>query len=228
MIFVDNKSNSVDVAAVTDNKSAAVSGESTMNIPSTISTNDADENCSENATTDDDKGNSDSEYVVVEQQDFSEVSECQGNDSQDRTKRVVKLKNKNKYEKLPAIVNSIVCDRELYQCKSCEKLFKFKSKLLQHEQSHEKEKPYGCLKCGKGYKFANSLRVHMLTHDNIRGFPCTLCSARLLTSSALHRHELTHSAKPQHHCARCGQSFTRKYNVVHHMSRCPRNVKCEK
>uniref|UniRef100_A0A7N9AJY8 Spalt-like transcription factor 1b n=1 Tax=Mastacembelus armatus TaxID=205130 RepID=A0A7N9AJY8_9TELE len=122
-------------------------------------------------------------------------------------------------------------------CDICGKNFACKSALDIHYRSHTKERPFPCAVCNRGFSTRGNLKQHMLTH-RARDFPSCLFepfsparglihsgSFSSLESQAVKRdvvplwgdccgHSQSSSAAPtlrtprQHHCNRCGKSFS--------------------
>ena len=58
------------------------------------------------------------------------------------------------------------CDRrpKSYPCTQCNKVFRFRSLLLNHQVSHSSERAHCCDLCGRSYKLAGDLKTHFLMH----------------------------------------------------------------
>jgi uncharacterized Zn-finger protein len=60
-----------------------------------------------------------------------------------------------------------------FKCKKCEKSFKLKNELNNHQaEAHGDLKPYICFKCKASFSKQNALRVHQKIHMGIRPYNC--------------------------------------------------------
>ncbi|KGL95283.1 Zinc finger protein 182, partial [Charadrius vociferus] len=55
-----------------------------------------------------------------------------------------------------------------YKCTECGKGFKESSRLLNHLQTHKKEKMFECVVCGKSFSRKANLVVHQRIHTGER------------------------------------------------------------
>lgn len=78
-------------------------------------------------------------------------------------------------------------------CHHCGKMFKIKSKLEAHAQSHLDEKVYkaSCHLCGKGFTAKTSLQEHERMHLNLKQFVCE-CGKAFNRKNGLIAHKKTH------------------------------------
>lgn len=80
------------------------------------------------------------------------------------------------------------------ECDICQKLFKTKSNLFDHKQSHNIHLIFECDTCDKKFKAKKNLQMHKKTHTATRDFICAHCQRGFKL-----RHHLTnHQIKCQH------------------------------
>ncbi|CRK98348.1 CLUMA_CG011708, isoform A [Clunio marinus] len=134
-----------------------------------------------------------------------------------------------------------------YQCETCFKTFKDKSKLRSHREIHTDERNIICPDCGKAFKTMNCLRNHKrlhvpdrtyyncdqcekkytqkiqlkkhieIVHMQRRDFVCTTCGASFGTNSVLKMHLLSHQDFRAECCDVCGFRFHTKAKLRRHM-----------
>lgn len=66
----------------------------------------------------------------------------------------------------PGSIKSKGSDLRLFKCLTCNKDFKQKSTLLQHERIHTDSRPYGCPECLKRFRQQSHLTQHLRIHAN--------------------------------------------------------------
>ena len=132
-----------------------------------------------------------------------------------------------------------------FECKICEKKFRFLSVLKKHEQIHSgvkpfkcnqcdykcsqsnalnyhkrihsAERPFGCDQCGKEFKYLGHLKVHKRIHTNERPFKCEQCDKKFSQSCSLKAHKQLHVKKKQFKCDyKCTQLSSIVYNKPIH------------
>uniref|UniRef100_A0A672NHQ0 C2H2-type domain-containing protein n=1 Tax=Sinocyclocheilus grahami TaxID=75366 RepID=A0A672NHQ0_SINGR len=67
----------------------------------------------------------------------------------------------------------------LYNCPVCDKQFKIKQNMLDHQTLHTGEKPYCCEICGAFYSCERYLKNHQKSHiEKTYEYLCELCDKR--------------------------------------------------
>ena len=102
-------------------------------------------------------------------------------------------------------------------CEICEKSFKTKEHLRQHQRSHTGEKPFLCISCGKAFTQQGNLIKHMRIHAGTKMFLCEVCSRPFMTKGALTEHSLIHSDEKQYQCEVCKKTFRHKHGYENHL-----------
>ncbi|XP_059483599.1 zinc finger protein 501-like [Neocloeon triangulifer] len=83
-------------------------------------------------------------------------------------------------------------DERPYICLTCNKAFKQKATLNQHERIHTGAKPYSCPECGKCFRQQSNLTQHLRIHVGECSFPCQYCQKNFKQRHLLGQHLLTH------------------------------------
>jgi len=79
-----------------------------------------------------------------------------------------------------------------YLCTVCDKRFKLKCRLRDHERSHTGDKPFHCTVCEKQFTTKAILVTHKMSHTGVMPYQCPTCSKYFATSSCLNDHKQTH------------------------------------
>ena len=102
---------------------------------------------------------------------FQQESQFQNHNCSSLYKEVEALKNNQ--EEQTEIVD-YQTETEVFQCNSCDKQFRRKKSLLNHDLSvHKNTKQFHCTICNKQFTDKNYLSTHIeIVHFNIRHFQC--------------------------------------------------------
>ena len=135
-----------------------------------------------------------------------------------------------------------------FQCQECGIKFMARSRLIKHQQKHNK--PYKCDQCSVGFTSESALYIHKVTgHTNKDGkYPCPECYKEYATRQSLanhmsynhpfggvrylpcsvcgmlckernlKKHEATHNTK-SHKCDQCPSAFKTKESLTQHKKR---------
>ena len=97
-----------------------------------------------------------------------------------------------------------------FKCRHCEKLFPFRSQMLQHQSTHEPAMCFHCAKenCTRSYSRASDLKLHIeQQHSASASFRCTHCDYVSKDIRNLRQHEWDHSEVHPYACSKCNKSF---------------------
>jgi KRAB domain-containing zinc finger protein len=101
-----------------------------------------------------------------------------------------------------------------FTCKTCNKGFSVRSRLLEHEMKHE-DKPVGiCCICGFEAKSFAGLRTHKNIHLK-NSYDCSVCDKKFYSKQGLTRHEILH--KGGHVCVTCTKIFPSDEKLQKHL-----------
>lgn len=94
-----------------------------------------------------------------------------------------------------------------FSCGSCEKVFRYKAKLIEHERTHSGEKPFPCPDCDKSFISRQRLRLHSTVHTGEKRYGCAECGKRFRLSQSLNIHRRIHTGETPYECGECGKRF---------------------
>ena len=67
--------------------------------------------------------------------------------------------------------------------------------MKRHENIHTNEKRYECKTCQKSFKFLQNLKRHEKIHNGDKKFECKTCGKKFIQSNELKSHEIKHISK---------------------------------
>ncbi|XP_054553341.1 zinc finger protein 586-like [Talpa occidentalis] len=126
------------------------------------------------------------------------------------------------YECWQACGNSTLSNQRIlkqakrYECKDCEKVYKWKSTLTRHQRTHTGERPYECKECHKSYYLRADLNVHQRSHNKEKPYQCNECGKKFTYKSYLKIHQKSHTEEKPYECEECGKIFYRKSGLINH------------
>ncbi|KAJ8411955.1 hypothetical protein AAFF_G00142220 [Aldrovandia affinis] len=94
-----------------------------------------------------------------------------------------------------------------FQCDLCYRTYITKGQLMDHRQSHQKERPFPCALCGKRFLSKSHFTEHQRVHTGERPFPCLQCDRSFTTQHNLKRHHIIHVKEDSYRCHTCGVLF---------------------
>ena len=110
-----------------------------------------------------------------------------------------------------------------FQCSTCQKAFKFRTHLINHEKTHTK--PYKCGQCDETFAEATKLASHeMNVHGEVIAssvtssalIKCCFCPKVFPARSQALLHERTHTKERPFQCSICSKRFAAKCNLTAH------------
>ena len=122
------------------------------------------------------------------------------------------------------------------KCSYCERTFRSKAGLRDHELTHLNKNPR-CDVCDKSFSNLQSLRDHLVVHVGKRNYKCPSCGKAYIHCRNLRRHMKCHSTAKQHprrpvqyspsgypQCRICTREFANEYNLKRHNEKQPESA----
>ena len=104
------------------------------------------------------------------------------------------------------------------KCDICEKLFKEKSQLSEHQRGvHGIDVRHRCTHCGKGFYSKSRFDSHMRCHLGIRPYPCGICNKAFGSKSGLDCHTRVHTGYCPYECQICKKKFKERTTYKLHL-----------
>ncbi len=104
-----------------------------------------------------------------------------------------------------------------FSCSWCEKKFRLKVGLSNHEKIHENVLKFPCDQCEASFRLKRSLASHLFRHRNLKPYKCGECQKGFLSSSSRDRHQSMHTNPRPFCCADCGKSYKDKNGLMRHV-----------
>ncbi|KAG0710083.1 Zinc finger protein 418 [Chionoecetes opilio] len=106
-----------------------------------------------------------------------------------------------------------------FSCDKCEKKFKSKAELINHQRIHrpsEERYTHCCEVCGKRFTQKANLDSHLRLHTGNRPFSCEFCGKCFSQRGNLEEHRRIHTGEKPFVCATCGVSYSRQGQLAMH------------
>ena len=118
--------------------------------------------------------------------------------------------------------SSEVFIKNRYKCETCSRLFSDESKLIDHQLTHNRKKPFECFHCGKSYSSKSKLAAHTRLHTGTNVHQCNICDKIFSYPSYLSEHMKSHNSKPvekkaSFECVQCNKTFHFAKSYKRHM-----------
>ena len=98
----------------------------------------------------------------------------------------------------------------------CDKKFKLKSLLKNHQKTHSDQRQYACDQCDKSFKTRSNLTTHQVVHDQESKFFCEECGQQFKHRTSLAAHIRWHKGEKEYKCPYCPKTFNQKGNLKEH------------
>ncbi|XP_054724501.1 zinc finger protein 454-like [Uloborus diversus] len=106
--------------------------------------------------------------------------------------------------------------RKIYECKDCDKTFKYERSWNYHLESWHKRK-FFCRYCFKYILGMIDYKKHLQTHKKEKRFTCHYCNKSLRHKSGLYDHLKIHLGQKPYACQYCEKAFRQSTNLRSHM-----------
>lgn len=93
-------------------------------------------------------------------------------------------------------------------CNYCGRGFMSRMMLEEHLSKHTKEERYICDVCGRKFTFQSTYWIHRKWHDNPYPYKCEFCNRMFRHSSLLAVHKRKHTGERPYKCPHCSLSFS--------------------
>ena len=104
-----------------------------------------------------------------------------------------------------------------FQCKICEKCFNIPNMLKHHHESVQKgDISFQCKLCNESLERTSEIINHQSSHNTDRPCKCKTCNRSFVRIHHLKSHEKTHTGEKPFQCETCNKFFTRSTNLKAH------------
>ena len=114
-------------------------------------------------------------------------------------------------------------ESEQFQCRTCEKRFRFESQLKSHRHMHHRTRYYSCASANCDWSFRHPGDLAVLARSHGKPFNCAHCSYSNTDIRNLDSHMRVHSRDAPFTCKMCGQKFVHSNQLVRHKPKCASN-----
>ena len=121
-----------------------------------------------------------------------------------------------KPSRLQAHINAFHKNIRKFNCDKCDKTFKTRIHLENHNLLHTGERPHKCEECGEHFRHKMSLVAHQRIHGDVRPYVCETCGKSFREPSTLKAHMRVHSGDKPYKCDLCDKSFTQRAGLNYH------------
>ena len=104
------------------------------------------------------------------------------------------------------------------QYKICNKKYKTKRLLKDHEFLHSDIKPFKCDLCPRAYYRQSCLKVHKAIHKGEKPFECNFCHERFILKTYLSGHLRKHTGERPYGCDQCDKAYKWKSHLRDHIA----------
>lgn len=128
------------------------------------------------------------------------------------------LIHSKRHKKNENVAFSSTTHLESFKCSNCEKLFRTKSNLKDHQNNCLGILPYECRYCDKRFPTTTKLKNHVkLKHDKKFIAICSICNIGFIKVSDYKSHMMTHSTDKKFGCTKCDKTYKSLSNLNFHM-----------
>lgn len=106
-----------------------------------------------------------------------------------------------------------------HPCKYCKQTFTSRSNLIKHaNDKHNISMGYECEHCGRFFNDRSNYKKHCIQRHGggDARYQCHLCHKRMATRANFEGHMNLHSGIKPFACAKCGNKYTSKKNMLYH------------
>ena len=106
-----------------------------------------------------------------------------------------------------------------YTCSICDKEFKRRYHLSEHEKVHQVKKRYVCDLCEETFSYKSKLTRHKSTqHEDQPSLSCSVCDHKFKSLWNLNEHFKTHSdSREVFSCNLCTRQYLSRWNLKRHI-----------
>lgn len=122
------------------------------------------------------------------------------------------------YDFVSGFDNTSDTEEKIYKCdfEFCNKAYKQKASLINHQSVHTGKKLFKCGLCSKTFRLHDYLKAHMLMHTGEK-LQCSYCEKSFTQRGNLLTHERIHTGERPYVCKLCPEAFIRKDYLETHM-----------
>lgn len=131
-------------------------------------------------------------------------------------KKVLGVEITDKEAEMLREFHSRVDNKDVFNCKMCNKSWSNLEKTVNHVRTHTKELLYPCETCGQRFNTRGVMLRHTQVHKNVKPYACEYCDKSFSSKQNRDDHHRQHTKEVKTVCESCGEFLTSASMLYYH------------